>query len=313
MDSKTISSDERVWACLAHASALLFFFGPLLPVIVWFTQREKSRYAAFHALQAMAYQVLFFSVWVAVIPILMACGMGTMIPLLALTAQGSQASNAVPALFPFAIFAVWGILFAGFGLYVVGALIAGAFCLAGRDVRYPLVGLWLANLVGYAPGSGSALDEQKEDHFVAAVGHSTAILLLWGALVPLIVWITQKERSPRLSFQALQAAVYQGLGALAYFIGGGLYLVSGFGLMISLALGNQSNASAPPSPVVLLLLLPVLCFVFIFLLLGPLYQLFAFIASLRVLRGDDYSYPLLGKMLRRRMQPAPGSPTQAVP
>jgi uncharacterized Tic20 family protein len=261
----------------------------------------------------MAYQVLFFWVWVAVIPILMACGMGAMIPLLALSAQGSQASAALPALFPFGIFGIWGILFAGFGLFVVGGLGAGAFCLAGRDVRYPFIGPWLANFVGYAPGPATTLDEQKEDRFVGAVGHSTAILLLWGALVPLIVWITQKERSPLLRFQALQGAVYQGFGALAYFIGGGLYLVSGFGLMISLALGNQSNASAPPSPIALLLLLPVLCFLFIFLLLGPLYQLFAFIASLRVLRGVDYSYPLLGKMLRRRMQPAPALPTQGVP
>ncbi len=60
------TSDDRIWAALAHASALLMFVGPLVPLIICESQRKKSNYAAFQALQAMAYQALFFWVWMLV-------------------------------------------------------------------------------------------------------------------------------------------------------------------------------------------------------------------------------------------------------
>ena len=54
------TSDEKITAALVHASVLLLFLGPIVPVLIWTSQRRKSKYVSFHALQAMGYQALIF-------------------------------------------------------------------------------------------------------------------------------------------------------------------------------------------------------------------------------------------------------------
>ena len=49
--------DERLFAALSHVTVLLPFMGILAPVIIWATQKEKSEYVKFHALQALFYQL----------------------------------------------------------------------------------------------------------------------------------------------------------------------------------------------------------------------------------------------------------------
>jgi tetratricopeptide (TPR) repeat protein len=55
---KATTSDERILAALSHGGIILSVIGLLLPAIVWITQREKSRYVAFHSLQALGFQLL---------------------------------------------------------------------------------------------------------------------------------------------------------------------------------------------------------------------------------------------------------------
>jgi uncharacterized Tic20 family protein len=46
------ASEERIIAALAHLSALALGIGMVVPAILWTSQREKSKYAAFQSLQA---------------------------------------------------------------------------------------------------------------------------------------------------------------------------------------------------------------------------------------------------------------------
>ena len=39
-------------------------------------------------------------------------------------------------------------------------------------------------------------------------------------------------------------------------------------------------------------------------LAGPLYHLFGFLGMVNTLRGKDFRYPILGRMLASRMKPA---------
>ena len=57
------STQERVWAVLAHLSALAFGMGLLLPIIGWAEQRRRSKFVAYHCLQALGYQTLGYTVW----------------------------------------------------------------------------------------------------------------------------------------------------------------------------------------------------------------------------------------------------------
>jgi uncharacterized Tic20 family protein len=55
--SPQVSHDERILAAVSHAAALFPGFGFLVPLAVWITQREWSRFVKFHALQALFYQL----------------------------------------------------------------------------------------------------------------------------------------------------------------------------------------------------------------------------------------------------------------
>ncbi len=297
-DKPIPTSDEKLWAALAHASAILPLFGPIIPVIVWFTQRKHSTFARFHALQAMAYQALCFWLWIGLVPVVVVILYLIMIPLMLLTANRSDSSAFLVSLLPFSI---WVLMLGLFGAYVLLGFIGAVAVLIGRDFRYPLVGGWLARYVAYTSAIEAPISEEKEDFVVAAVSHSTCVLVLWGIFTPLVLWITEKDRSSFLRFQALQAAIYQALGAGSYIILMAGYFVFFF-VMIGAALASPSfGRSQFGDAMGMLFAIPSFCLAGAFLILGPLYQLFGFIASLRVLRGHNYRYPILGGILARRI------------
>ncbi len=297
-------SDDKIWAALAHASAFFAFLGPLVPVILWFTQRKKSRYVAFQALQAMLYQTIFFWVYITVIPLGMILLMFAWIfgiVLLAPHTTDPFLIGFVPQI------AIWVILLGSFAVYGLIAIIAAVLSLMGRDFRYPFFGNRLARYVGYDDPSQPALIEEHEDRVIAAVSHSTVVLVFFGLLTPIAVWLTQQERSAFLRFQALQAAIYQTIGALGWVAFIAFDLLFAFGSMgLAVYASAASSSSAPPAWLALLALLtlPLLGLMCIFLLALPLYHLFGFLATIGVLRGRNFHYPILGHILESRMKKA---------
>lgn len=147
------SSNERIWAALAHASVLLTFvlavstgglaviLGALVPLVIWLAFRDRSRFVAFHAMQASVFQVAAVLAWVA----LAIAGVIVLIPLwvvtillllvligLLLLPVALVLTVALPAalvIMPMAVLV--------YGLY-------GAFeVYAGRDFRYWKVADWI--------------------------------------------------------------------------------------------------------------------------------------------------------------------------
>ena len=73
------TSNERIWAALAHASVLLTFIlgvttgglavvvGALVPLIIWLAFRDRSRYVTFHAMQATVFQLASVVAWIGLL------------------------------------------------------------------------------------------------------------------------------------------------------------------------------------------------------------------------------------------------------
>ena len=60
-----LTDDEKLWGMLAHLLTLLAYvgipFGNLVgPAIAYFTQKDKSKFVRFHAIQSFAFQLLLF-------------------------------------------------------------------------------------------------------------------------------------------------------------------------------------------------------------------------------------------------------------
>jgi uncharacterized Tic20 family protein len=147
------TSNERIWAALSHASILLTFIlgvstgglavilGALVPLVIWLAFRDRSRFVAFHAMQASVFQLASVVAWVG----LAIVGVAVLIPtwivtalllvvligflLLPLALVLTVALPAALVIMPLAILV--------YGLY-------GAFeVYAGRDFRYWQVADWI--------------------------------------------------------------------------------------------------------------------------------------------------------------------------
>jgi uncharacterized Tic20 family protein len=129
------SSEARLLAALSHASVVAEGLGVLVGVIVYVTQREKSKYAAFQALQAAIFQLIGVG---AMITCWVCWTIGFSVALIPMTSVPTPADQ-TPAgfwilmgtmLIPFAVMGVWAL----YGLW--GAVRTWQ----GKDFRYIGIG-----------------------------------------------------------------------------------------------------------------------------------------------------------------------------
>jgi len=141
----TTSQDERTLAALAHGSILLGLFsngigGIVTALVIWAVQRQKSTYVAYHALQALVYQVATF-----LLTMLAWCCWGLLCTLLILVpviGNPGAYDTAPPA-------GIWvGLILLVvplgiWGLTILYALWGAVRSLNGHDFKYAIVGDWV--------------------------------------------------------------------------------------------------------------------------------------------------------------------------
>lgn len=141
------SSDERVLAALGHVTILFLGFGVFGPALLWTTQRKKSSFVAFHALQALAYQLL-----VVVFGTLWTCGITVLIIVLSTGMVAfANVEEANPGVIFLLQFVLIGLFLGFYALYMGGGFLGAILTLAGRDFRYPLLGRWIENYLRADP------------------------------------------------------------------------------------------------------------------------------------------------------------------
>jgi uncharacterized protein len=128
-------------AALAQISVLIPFFGVIAPVVIWVTQKDKSRYVAFQSLQAIAFQLTMIFAWF----LGMGCyvcsffSMFLMIPL----ASSSESPQSIAPLFGFTTlipFVVMGLIFLGGFLFILYGIVAAVITFQGKPFRYAIIG-----------------------------------------------------------------------------------------------------------------------------------------------------------------------------
>jgi uncharacterized Tic20 family protein len=150
--------------------------------------------------------------------------------------------------------------------------------------------------------SQQSLATTSDESLLAAISH------LFGWLVALIVWATQKDKSPYVRFQALQALAFDLVTGLvvSIFVGCMLVLtigVLGVGIGDIAIFGSQGNPTAEPvrSVVALMAAVPLLvpC---IIIPLAAIILIARLIATFQTLQGKDFHYPWLGTLVERYQQ-----------
>jgi uncharacterized Tic20 family protein len=291
------TSEDRVWAVISHLSSLAFGMGIVVPIIGWSDQRRKSNYASFQSLQALGYQSLGFTIWVLSYLVLII--IASILLLVDLRAGGGN-TNEVPAAGMIVFFIV---LFGFFALYLVLPIIGAVACALGKDFRYPFMGDRLARYLDYNPVQSSEepvwLNEDHEFRWVAAMGHFSILIVIWGMLAPLTTWALFGKRKYFLKFQSIQTLVYQAAATVLFFGGVVLYSV-GFLLLIAAtgAMGS-SDFNSGPGIAEMVIMIVILLISAIVLLLIPFLHILGQWAGYRVLKGEDYRYPLVGRLVEK--------------
>jgi len=291
-----ISTEERIWAAAAHLSAIAMGMGLLLPVVGWSESRRKSSFAAFQSLQALGYQTLGYTLWILTTLVVLivsgfvfAFGIGSV-------------ENLGAELYGF-VFAHVAVTFGLIGLYFALPIIAAIACALGRDFRYPILGNRLASYLGYdslqADGEHTWLTEEHEDRWVISMGHFAVIIMLWGMLVPATAWILQGKRSLLLKFQSVQTLVFQAGVLILSFASGVLYFGGIMFFLLTMGLSGEPDLNSSTGVIgIAVFLISMLIILFIVLLI-PLLHIMGQWAGYRILKGDDYRYPILGKLIQR--------------
>lgn len=136
--------DERIMAGLSHITILLPFMGIIGPIIIWVTQREKSEFVAFQALQAAAYQLLLIALWVVGIGCYMITAFASFGTTIISAPSEPNAVNILGFLLPFLVF---GAIFLVGIAYVVYGIVGAVQSLRGQQFRYLLIGRWVAHFL----------------------------------------------------------------------------------------------------------------------------------------------------------------------
>ena len=127
------------------------------------------------------------------------------------------------------------------------------------------------------------------------MGHFSILIVIWGMLAPLATWILQGKQNVFLKFQSVQTLVYQALATALYFLGMFFYLVGVALIVAGLGAIEQVSFNSPVGVVgIVLFSVTVLLAILLFLFL-PFMHILGQWAGYRVLKGDNYQYPLVGR------------------
>jgi uncharacterized Tic20 family protein len=148
--TSSTAEDERMWAAIAHGSALLtllvggltgglaVLFMLFIPLGIYFAYRQRSEFVAYHALQAFALQVLCTVGWLVLLVGGSVLG-ALLIVLLAITIIGIPVALIAALALPLLVIASLAL---PLGMPVFGALAAWK-AYRGEWYRYPRIGNWI--------------------------------------------------------------------------------------------------------------------------------------------------------------------------
>jgi hypothetical protein len=140
------AQNDKIMAALAHISALLPLMGVIAPIVIWATQKDKSEFVAFQALQAIAYQLLMILAWF----IGMGCYMFSFFSMFLTIPFSGGGGDVDPTTTPlfmagfFIPFIILGAMFIGGAIFVLYGIFGAVMTFQGKNFHYIVIGKRLA-------------------------------------------------------------------------------------------------------------------------------------------------------------------------
>jgi uncharacterized Tic20 family protein len=141
------TSDERTFALLAHI--LQLFTGFIGPLVIYIIKRD-SRFVAFHALQALLWQAIYFVVS-------MLCMVMWFVLIFSTIATHSNAGSSKAPPTEFFIFfpLIWLFFMCGWIVTMILGIVYGIKANQGQWAAYPIIGRWALRLAPQERSTGN--------------------------------------------------------------------------------------------------------------------------------------------------------------
>jgi len=139
----------------------------------------------------------------------------------------------------------------------------------------------------------------SDERVMAGLSHVAALIPIVGIIAPIVIWVTQKDKSRYVHFQALQALVYQLAIIVGYFIWMGCYMLAIFGTVFTLPFTGSNGGPQPDSPFAFVPALFPILFMCVFFLLGLAVAAYAIVAAVQSFQGRPFRYVLIANWVDR--------------
>jgi uncharacterized Tic20 family protein len=138
VETPFVSQEVRLLAAISHASVLFTNIGFLVPIVIYLTQKKKSSYLGFQALQALIWQFVMFVFTI----LTSSCMVGSIfIPILLTTASQNERLLELlgGGVFVAVIISVFLMIFGNLAFVIYGIL-GAVMTYQGKDFRYVFIG-----------------------------------------------------------------------------------------------------------------------------------------------------------------------------
>lgn len=265
--SRQRRAEEQVVVAVLHASSILNFVAIIASASVWANQRSRSRFLAIQARQAMMFQIVTAIGLVITFVLFMAGFYVAMFGGL-IARSGIREPGLTSALIIAAVLGGAAIVFFLILLPLAGVW-AAIRILRGHNFLYPILGRRVVDWYTRKYSSGESSSPPRysptssvDDNDPALVGTAhLSILVGFAPIVAAVQWASAQHRSVHLTFNLMQAALYQ--------------LCMGVGFAVAFC--------AYPTLGILILAMYIL----------PI------IAAIRAYSSKEFRYPILGNWLAR--------------
>ncbi len=128
-----LKSDEKLMSLLSHLSIVIPNIGIIAPIVIWVTQKDKSKFVRFNAIQAIFFQLVFF------VLIMLSIFIGLIFMLISLPVIIKN-PDAAPGVLFWVSMGVMNLYFPLWLIFSLYAVVAAIRSFKGKIFRYIIIG-----------------------------------------------------------------------------------------------------------------------------------------------------------------------------
>ena len=131
--NEKINSDNKLMSLISHLAIIIPNIGIIAPIVIWITQKDKSKFVRFNAIQAIFFQLVFF------ILIMLSIFVGLILMFVSIPLMNAS-PNGEPGVLFWVSMGIMNLYFPLWFFFSIYAIVAAVKSYKGKIFRYLIIG-----------------------------------------------------------------------------------------------------------------------------------------------------------------------------